>query len=128
MGVFDPGSHGSTFGGNPLACAVGSASLDVLVDEDLPARALDLGAKFVEALKKIDSPHVAQVRGRGLLIGVETVRAAGGARRFCLALLEEGILCNETHEWTIRFAPPLTVSWEDIQWALERIEKVLKAP
>ncbi|MHC4598219.1 MAG: ornithine--oxo-acid transaminase [Planctomycetota bacterium] len=128
MDVFDPGSHGSTFGGNPLACAVGLASLEVIIEEDLPGRAADLGARFAEALKRIDSPHVAEVRGRGLLVGVETVPEAGGARRFCLALLEEGILCNETHERVIRFAPPLTVSWEDLEWALERIEKVLKGP
>ncbi|MHC5036997.1 MAG: ornithine--oxo-acid transaminase [Planctomycetota bacterium] len=125
MEVFDPGSHGSTFGGNPLACAVAQAALDVIVEEDLSARSADLGARFMEALGRIDSPLVAEVRGRGLLIGVELIPEAGGARRFCEALLQEGLLCKETHDNVIRFAPPLTIEWGEIEWALERVEKVL---
>jgi len=128
MDVFDPGSHGSTFGGNPLACAVASTALDVIVDEDLPGRASDVGGRFRDALASIRNDRVAEVRGRGLLIGVELVPEAGGARRFCEALMDEGILCKETHENVIRFAPPLVVEWKDIEWALPRIEKVLRMP
>jgi ornithine--oxo-acid transaminase len=126
MKVFDPGSHGSTFGGNPLACAVASASLDVIVEEDLPGRAADLGGRFVEALRAVESKWVREVRGRGLLIGVELKPEAGGARRFCRALMKQGILCKETHDNVIRFAPPLVIAWEDIAWALPRIEKILQ--
>ncbi len=126
LGVFEPGSHGSTFGGNPLACAVASEALDVIVDEDLPGRAAEIGGRFLEALRGIASDLVRDVRGRGLLIGVELVPEAGGARRFCQALLERGLLCKETHENVIRFAPPLTIAWKDVEWALERIEAVLK--
>jgi ornithine--oxo-acid transaminase len=128
MDVFDPGSHGSTFGGNPLACAVASTALDVIVDEDLPGRASDVGDRFRDALASIRNDRVAEVRGRGLLIGVELVPEAGGARRFCEALMDEGILCKETHENVIRFAPPLVVEWKDVEWALPRIEKVLRMP
>ncbi|MBS0018227.1 MAG: ornithine--oxo-acid transaminase [Arthrospira sp. PLM2.Bin9] len=127
MDVFNPGDHGSTFGGNPLAAAVGMAALDVIIDEQLPERAAELGAYFVDRLRDIPSPHVQQVRGRGLLIGVELEPSAGGARRFCKALMELGILAKETRENIIRFAPPLVITRSQLDWALERIEQVLIA-
>ena len=127
MGVFDPGSHGSTYGGNPLAAAVATEALRVLVDEGLAERSARLGAYFVDRLRTIDSPHVEEVRGRGLWIGVELRPEAGGARRFCQALQHEGMLCKETHEHVIRMAPPLVIRREEIDWALERIERVLTA-
>ena len=125
MGVFKPGDHGSTFGGNPLAAAIGRAALDVLVEEDLPSRAAEMGAYFLNRLRNIPSSHVKEVRGKGLLIGVELKKEAGGARRFCEALAAEGVLSKETHEHVIRFAPPLVITREEIDWALPRIEKVL---
>ncbi len=125
MDVFTPGDHGSTFGGNPLACAVGIAALKVIVDENLPAKAASQGAYFIERLKAIRSEHVREVRGRGLLIGVEVKESSGTARPFCEKLMELGILAKETHHQVIRFAPPLTITREEIDWALERIEKVL---
>lgn len=126
LGVFKPGDHGSTFGGSPLACAVARQALKVIVEEKLPERSADLGNYFMEKLKAIDSKWVDHVRGAGLFIGVVLKKEAGGARRFCEALKEEGLLCKETHENVIRFAPPLIIKKEDINWALERIEKVLK--
>ena len=126
MGVFKPGDHGSTFGGNPLAAAIGRAALEVLVEEKLPERAAEMGEYFMEGLRKIKSPHVKEIRGKGLLIGVELKHEAGGARRFCEALAQEGILSKETHEHVIRFAPPLVIGKEEIDWALARIEKVLQ--
>lgn len=105
MDVFRPGDHGSTFGGNPLAAAVGMAALDVIVDENLPERAASLGAYFLERLRQIPSPHIKEVRGKGLLIGVELKPSAYGARRFCKALMQLGILAKETRENVIRFAP-----------------------
>lgn len=125
MDVFNPGDHGSTFGGNPLAAAVGMAALDVIVEEQLPDRAAELGAYFVMRLREIASPHILEVRGRGLLIGVELKPEAGGARRFCEALVQEGILAKETRENIIRFAPPLVITRSQLDWALERIERVL---
>ena len=126
MGVFKPGDHGSTFGGNPLAAAIGRTALEVLVEEKLPERAAEMGEYFMEGLRKIKSPHVKEIRGKGLLIGVELKHEAGGARRFCEALAQEGILSKETHEHVIRFAPPLVIGKEEIDWALTRIEKVLQ--
>ncbi len=126
MGVFKPGDHGSTFGGNPLAAAIGRAALEVLVDEKLPQRAAEMGEYFMAGLRGISSPHIKEIRGKGLLIGVELHREAGGARRFCEALAQEGILSKETHEHVIRFAPPLVITKEEIDWALERIAKVLQ--
>ena len=120
--VFNPGSHGSTFGGNPLACAVSIAALDVLIEEDLVERSRQLGAYFIGKLKEIDHPHIKEVRGRGLFIGVELTEPA---RKYCEALKEEGILCKETHETVIRFAPPLIISESELDWAIERIKKVL---
>jgi ornithine--oxo-acid transaminase len=125
LGVFRPGEHGSTFGGNPLGCAVARAALKVLVDERLPQRSQELGEYFVTRLREIKSPHVKEVRGRGLLLGVELHPAAGGARRFCEALQAEGLLCKETHTHVIRFAPPLVIERADLDWALERVARVL---
>jgi len=127
LGVFDPGSHGSTFGGNPLACAIASTALDVIVEEKLADNAAKIGARFIGALRSLRSPLVREVRGRGLLIGVELVHGAGGAHKYCELLLEEGLLCKETREDVIRFAPPLVVKWKDIEWALPRIARVLQA-
>jgi len=125
MGLFQPGEHGSTFGGNPLAAAVGRAALRVIRDEKLADRSRDLGAYFVEQLSEIPSPHVKEVRGRGLLIGVELKPSAGGARRFCEALQAKGILAKETHDHVIRFAPPLVIDKETIDWALPSIRETL---
>ncbi len=123
MDLFRPGDHGSTFGGNPLAAAVAQASLQVIEDEDLPARARELGAYVRARLEAMNSPHVREIRGRGLLIGVDL---HGPARPFCEALRDLGVLCKETHETTMRLAPPLVTSREDLDWALERIEQVLR--
>ncbi|MED1470976.1 ornithine--oxo-acid transaminase [Bacillus salipaludis] len=122
LGVFNPGSHGSTFGGNPLACAVSIAALEVLEDEKLAERSLELGNYFIEKLKTINNPMIKEVRGRGLFIGVELTEEA---RPYCEQLKEEGLLCKETHDTVIRFAPPLIISEEEINWAFEKIEKVL---
>ncbi|TLS37871.1 ornithine--oxo-acid transaminase [Pseudalkalibacillus caeni] len=123
LGVFNPGSHGSTFGGNPLACAVSIASLAVILEEDLVERSLKLGNYFQEKLREIDNPAVKEVRGRGLFIGVELHEAA---RPYCEQLKEKGLLCKETHETVIRFAPPLIISEEDLDWAIEKIKEVLQ--
>lgn len=125
MDVFTPGDHGSTFGGNPLACAVGMAALRVIIDDDLPRKALEAGGHFMDGLRRMKSPHVRDVRGRGLLIGVEIKESSGTARPFCEDLMELGILAKETHHQVIRFAPPLVISKDEIDWALERIEKVI---
>jgi ornithine--oxo-acid transaminase len=125
LGLFAPGEHGSTFGGNPLAAAVGRAALRVIRDEKLSERSRELGTYFVEQLAEIPSPHVKEVRGRGLLIGVELKPEAGGARRFCEALQSRGILAKETHENVIRFAPPLVIDKATIDWALPSIRDVL---
>jgi len=127
LGVFLPGDHGSTFGGNPLACAVAREALRVLVEEDLIGNARRMGDYFLEELGKIDNPLIREVRGKGLLIGVELLPEAGGARGYCEALMGRGILCKETHEHVIRFAPPLTIAREEINWAMERIRKELSA-
>ncbi len=128
LGLFRPGEHGSTFGGNPLAAAIARAALRVIREERLPERAAEIGAYFLEQLMEISSPHVKEVRGKGLLIGVELKPEAGGARRFCEALRQEGILAKETHEHVIRFAPPLIIRREEIDWALPRIRRVLNMP
>lgn len=128
LGVFRPGDHGSTFGGNPLAAAVARAALQVLTDEHLIENACIQGEYLMGRLRRIESDHVQEVRGRGLLIGVELKASAGGARRFCEALQQEGLLCKETHDNVIRFAPPLVIRRENIDWAIERIEKVLMMP
>ena len=125
LGLFQPGEHGSTFGGNPLAAAIGRAALQVIEEEHLIERAAELGEYFVEQLAEIPSPHVKEVRGKGLLIGVELKPEAGGARRFCEALQDRGILAKETHANIIRFAPPLVIDKETIDWALPSIRDVL---
>ncbi len=125
LGVLKPGEHGSTFGGNPLACAVARAAIKVLVEEDLIGNAEKLGTYFMEGLRTLDNPLIREIRGKGLLIGVELSPEAGGARAYCKQLMAEGLLCKETHEHTIRFAPPLVITREEIDWALERIQKVL---
>ncbi len=125
MNVFHPGDHGSTFGGNPMAAAVGRAALDVLVDENLPARAAEMGGYFMERLHELGSPHVREVRGKGLLIGVELHVESGAARPYCEALKELGVLCKDTHGQVIRFAPPLVIEREDVDFALDQVRKVL---
>lgn len=122
LGVFNPGSHGSTFGGNPMACAVSIASIDVLKNEKLAERSLELGEYFMQKLTEINNPIIKEVRGRGLFIGVELTEAA---RPFCEQLKQEGLLCKETHDTVIRFAPPLIISKEDLDWAIEKVKKVL---
>ncbi|NNG17862.1 MAG: aminotransferase class III-fold pyridoxal phosphate-dependent enzyme, partial [Gemmatimonadales bacterium] len=122
---FEPGDHGSTFGGNPLGAAIAQAALGVILDEELPERALDLGTWFMSELEKIASPHVLEVRGKGLMIGIEIKPEAGPARPFCEALMQKGILAKETHEQVIRLAPPLVVDRADLEWALPRIRDVL---
>ncbi|MDE4083991.1 ornithine--oxo-acid transaminase [Planococcus maritimus] len=121
LGVFNPGSHGSTFGGNPLACAVSIASMHVIQDESLPERSQELGTYFMDELKKLDHPVIKEVRGRGLFIGMELTEAA---RPYCEQLKELGLLCKETHDTVIRFAPPLIITKEELDWALERIHQV----
>lgn len=121
--VFNPGSHGSTFGGNPLACAVSVAALDVLIDEKLSERSLELGTYFKEELQKIDHPSIKEVRGKGLFIGIELTE---DARPYCEKLKELGLLCKETHDTVIRFAPPLIIEKEDLDWALDQVKSVFK--
>ena len=126
MGLYVPGEHGSTFGGNPVAAAVARASLQVIVEENLVDNASKLGEYFMAQLREIKSPHIKEIRGKGLLIGVELFPEAKGARRFCVALKEKGILAKETHDNVIRFAPPLVIDKKTIDWALPIIESVLK--
>lgn len=122
LGVFEPGSHGSTFGGNPLACAVSIAALDVLEKEDLVTKSRELGQYFINELKKISNPIIKEIRGKGLFIGMELHEPA---RPYCEALADKGLLCKETHENTIRFAPPLIISREELDWALNHVRQVL---
>ena len=126
MSVFTPGSHGSTFGGNPLACAVGEAAIDVLVDERLDERATELGAYLMEKLETIRTPNVKEIRGIGLLVGIEMVLDEGQTvRPHCEKLMGMGMLCKDTHERTIRLAPPLTITEEELDWAVDRLTQVL---
>lgn len=125
MKVFTPGSHGSTYGGNPLGAAVAVAALGVLKNDKLVERAEEMGNYFVEQLAAIDSPHVEEIRARGMLIGLVIKASSGVARPFCEKLMEKGILAKETHESVIRFAPPLVITKEEIDWAIERITEVL---
>jgi ornithine--oxo-acid transaminase len=122
LGVFNPGDHGSTFGGNPLACAVAREALKVLTDEKLVEKSYEMGAYFIEKLRTIKGPHIKDVRGKGLLIGVELDCAA---RPYCEQLMGLGLLCKETHDHVIRFAPPLVITQKEIDWAFKRIKKVL---
>ena len=126
LGVFGPGDHGSTFGGNPLACAVAREALKVIVDEHLCERAAELGDYLLARLREIQSPHVALCRGKGLLVGIVLKPEAGGARRFCEALKERGVLAKDTHGTIIRLAPPLIITKEELDWMLERIAGVLE--
>jgi ornithine--oxo-acid transaminase len=128
LGVFEPGDHGSTFGGNPLACAVAREALRVLVEEGLVERAAELGEYMIERLRQIPSPHVGQVRGKGLWAGIVLKPEAGGARRFCEALMERGLLAKETHWNVIRLAPPLVITRQELDWALDKIAEVLQLP
>lgn len=123
LDVFTPGSHGSTFGGNPLACAVSIAALDVIIDENLPEHSNELGEYFKTELQKINHPAIKEVRGRGLFIGMELHESA---RPFCEALKEKGLICKETHDTVIRFAPPLIITKEEINEALNRIRSVFE--
>ena len=125
LGVFKPGDHGSTFGGNPLACAVAREALKVLVEEKLVENSAEQGAYFINQLKGIQSSHIKEIRGRGLMIGVELHPQAGGARKFCETLQDKGLLCKETHEHVLRIAPPLIIQRPEVDWALERISDVL---
>ena len=126
LGVFMPGEHGSTFGGNPLACAVARTAIKVLIEEKMIENASKLGDYFLTQLRGIKSPSIKEVRGKGLMIGVELVPEAGGARGFCEQLMAQGLLCKDTHENVIRFMPPLIITRDEIDWALERIEPILK--
>jgi ornithine--oxo-acid transaminase len=123
LGVFNPGDHGSTFGGNPLGCALARTALRVLIDEKLVERSAELGAYFLGQLQQLHSPAIKEVRGRGLWIGIELNCSA---RPYCEELKEQGILCKETHDHVIRLAPPLTITRSEIDWAFERIEEVMK--
>jgi len=123
LGVFNPGDHGSTFGGNPLACAVARTALRVLIEEKLVERSAEMGTYFLNRLKTLRSPDLKEVRGRGLWIGIELHSAA---RPYCEALKDEGILCKETHDKVLRIAPPLTITREEIDWAFDRIRKVIE--
>ena len=126
MSVFTPGNHGSTFGGNPLACAVGKAAVEVIVEEKLPENSYKMGEYLRGEMARMNSPHVAEIRGKGLLIGVDIRPESGPARGFCEKLMGLGVLAKETHGTVIRFAPPLIITKSDIDWALERIAQVLK--
>ena len=125
MDVFTPGDHGSTFGGNPLACAVAKTALEIIIEEKLADKAHTMGEYFMSQLKAIKSPYINEVRGKGLLIGIEIKKEAGKARGFCEKLMQEGILAKETHDYVIRFAPPLIINKEDLDWALTKINKIL---
>lgn len=127
LGVLRPGEHGSTFGGNPLACAIARTALKVLIEENLIANAAEMGTYFLEGLKQISNPKIKEVRGKGLLLAVELYPEAGGARGYCERLMEKGLLCKETHDNIIRFAPPLVITKKQVDWALERIIPVLRS-
>jgi len=125
MDVLRPGEHGSTFGGNPLACAVARTAIKVLIEEHMIENAAKMGAYFLSRLSEIKSDQIKEVRGKGLMLAVELVPEAGGARQFCEKLMTKGLLCKDTHENTIRIAPPLVITKKEVDWALERIESVL---
>jgi ornithine--oxo-acid transaminase len=126
MDVLRPGEHGSTFGGNPLACAIARTALKVLVEENLIENAAAMGEYFLSNLKqRISAPHIKEIRGKGLMLAIELRPDAGGARQYCHALMEKGLLCKETHENIIRIAPPLVITREEIDWALDHLEVVM---
>jgi len=126
MDVLRPGEHGSTFGGNPLACAIARTALRVLVEEGMIENAANLGRYFIDALRSLKDPKIKEIRGKGLMIGIEFHPEVGGARQYSEKLMAEGMLCKETHDHIIRIAPPLVITRDDIDWALERIAKVLR--
>jgi ornithine--oxo-acid transaminase len=126
LGVFEPGDHGSTFGGNPLACAVARAAMRVLTRDRLAERAERLGNAFMERLRKLDSPYVREIRGRGLLIGIALKSEASPAKGFAKKLMHEGVLCKDTVESVLRIAPPLVIETQELDWAYERIARVLR--
>jgi ornithine--oxo-acid transaminase len=128
LGVLQPGEHGSTYGGNPLACAVAREALKVLVEEGLIQRAAELGDYLFSRLRELESPHIKEIRGKGLWIGIVLKHEAGGARRFCEALMERSLLAKETHWNVIRLAPPLVITRQQIDWAIERLAEVLNMP
>jgi ornithine--oxo-acid transaminase len=125
MDVLKPGEHGSTFGGNPLACAVARTALKVLLEENLVENAAQMGARLMEGLSQIHNPLIREIRGRGLMVGIEFDPAAGGARQYSQKLKERGLLCKETHEHILRIAPPLVIDTETIDWAVEQFKVVL---
>lgn len=126
MDVLQPGEHGSTFGGNPLACAIGRTALRVLIEEGMIDNAAKMGAYFLESLKQIRSDKIREIRGRGLMIGMEFHSDVGGARQYCEQLMAKGLLCKETHDNIIRFAPPLIIDREAVDWAVDRIAKAVE--
>ncbi len=126
MNVLQPGEHGSTFGGNPLACAVARTALQILIDEGMIENAAKMGTVFLNGLKQIANPLIKDVRGKGLMLAMEFNPEAGGARQYCLRLKENGLLCKETHHHTIRFAPPLIITSSEVEWALDRISAVIE--
>jgi ornithine--oxo-acid transaminase len=128
LGVLKPGEHGSTFGGNPLACAIARAALKVLLEEGMIENADAMGARFLAGLRRIDGPAVKEVRGRGLMMAMELHPEAGGARRYCEALRRRGVLCKDTHDHTIRVSPPLVITRGDVDWAVEQFEAALTRP
>ena len=125
MNVFTPGDHGSTFGGNPLAAAVGLEALNIIVDEDLPKQSATMGDFLLDQLKSIDSPLISEVRGRGLFIGIEIDPAYGRARAVCEALMARGLLSKETHQTVVRLAPPLVIQQAELSWAVQQIRDVI---
>lgn len=126
MGQFNPGSHGSTFGGNPLGAAVASTALEVLQEENLIENSREVGNYFLNELRKLEGPNIEEIRGKGLFIGVDMSKEAGGARPYCEELIDRGILAKDTHQTVVRFAPPLVITKEEIDWAMERIAPVLQ--
>jgi ornithine--oxo-acid transaminase len=125
LGVLKPGEHGSTFGGNPLACAVARVALQILIEEGMVENAHAMGARFLTGLQQINSPAVKEVRGRGLMIAIELHPQEGGARRYCDALRLRGVLCKDTHDHTIRISPPLVITRDEIDWALDQFDAAL---
>ena len=125
MGVFRPGDHGSTYGGNPLASAIAIASLDVLIDEKLTENSAKLGVYLLEELKTIQNPLIEEIRGKGLFVGIQLKPEAGGARKYCEKLMDLGVLCKETHQDTIRIAPPLTITKDELDIGIAALKKVL---
>ena len=126
MDIFVPGTHGSTFGGNPLAAAVGMEALNILVEDKLPERSMEMGNYMIGELRKINSPLIDTIRGSGLFVGIEIDPGLGSAREICERLMERGLLSKETHETVVRLAPPLVITLEQIDWAVKQITEVLQ--